>query len=98
MPPLARPTRPRQPWRRVASTSWRTAAAAAKAPRPKASSGDSPRSPKATQPTSVIRAVSAGHWSRWRSSSVDALRHGRAGATAMRNSRRRAIGIVMRSK
>ncbi len=23
MPPLARPTRPRQPWRRVASTSWR---------------------------------------------------------------------------
>ena len=35
MPPLARPTRPRHPWRRVASTSWRAAAPAAKPAEPK---------------------------------------------------------------
>ena len=39
MPPLVRPTRPRQPWRRVASTTWRSAAPPAKPPRPKASIG-----------------------------------------------------------
>ena len=36
MPPLARPTRPPRPWRRVASTSWRRADPAAKPPSPNA--------------------------------------------------------------
>ena len=46
MPPLARPTRPRHPCRRVASTSWRTADPAAKPPSPKASSGAMPSRPE----------------------------------------------------
>ena len=87
MPPLARPTRPRQPWRRVASTSWRSAAPAANPPRPNASSGAQPRRPRrATATTSAAAPHHAGQNSRSRSSSPLALRHGSTGATAIRNS------------
>ena len=48
IPPLARPTRPRQPWRRVASTSWRSAEPAAHPARPNATSGAQPVAPTAT--------------------------------------------------
>ena len=51
MPPLVRPTNPRQPCRRVASTTWRTAAPPAKPPSPKASTVPSPRAPSATATT-----------------------------------------------
>ena len=42
IPPLARPTSPRQPWRRVASTTWRSAEPAAQPPSANASSGAQP--------------------------------------------------------
>ncbi len=98
MPPLARPSRPRHPWRRVASTSWRPAEPAAKAPSPNTTRGFRPRTPRTTATTTVSTASAAGHWSRWRSSSVDALRQGSTGATAIKNSRATTIGMVMRSK
>ena len=40
----------------------------------------------------------AGHCSRFASTSVPARPHGRAGATAIMNSSRNPIGMVMRSK
>ena len=40
----------------------------------------------------------AGQNRRWPSSSVDALRHGRAGATAIKNSRVSPIGTDIRLK
>ena len=54
--------------------------------------------PATTHTTRVRAPAHAGHCSRVRSSSPDALRHGSTGATAMRNSSASAIGIVMRSK
>ncbi len=42
--------------------------------------------------------IQAGQNNRWRSSSPDALRHGRTGATPIRNSRASPIGIDNRSK
>ena len=74
------------------------AAAPAKAASPKATSGPKPRSPKATQATTVSVPAHAGHSRRLCSTSVDACRHGSAGATAMRNSSAKPMGIVMRSK
>ena len=98
MPPLVRPTRPRQPWRRVASTTWRTAAPAAKPPNPNASRGASPRAPSSTDTTTAAVPAHAGQNRRCDSSSVEALRQGSTGATAMRNSSVRPMGMVMRSK
>src|SRR5438045_9224400 len=83
IPPLARPTSPRQPVRRVASATWRPAALAAKPPRPKASSGVTPSAPITTASTTAPTPHHAGQNRRWRKSSVDALRHGRTGATAI---------------
>ena len=74
------------------------AAAPAKAPMPKATSGTRPRTPPATQATIAPTPNQAGHSSRWESVSVEALRQGRAGATAMRNSSARPIGPAMRLK
>ena len=42
--------------------------------------------------------IHAGHSNRWRSSSPLALRHGSTGATAIRNSRAMAMGMVIRLK
>ncbi len=98
MPPLARPTRPRHPWRRVASTSWRSAAEAAKPAIVNPSNGARPRAPTSTANTSDATAPHAGHSRRLASSSPLALRHGNAGATAMRNNNVSPTGAVMRSK
>ena len=104
IPPLDRPISPRQrgtPWARVERTdrtSWRMAAAPAKAASPKATSAPKPRMPDATQATTVSVPAQAGHSRRRWSTSVDARRHGSAGATAIRNSRVKPIGIVIRSK
>ena len=98
MPPLARPTRPRQPCRRVASTSCRTAEPAAKAPRPRTRTVPAPRVPRATATAMVIAPAHAGHSSRRASTSSDAFRQGSTGATAMRNSKPMPIGTVMRLK
>ena len=48
--------------------------------------------------TDLFEGVQAGQNRRSRSNSCDALRHGSTGATAMRASRARPIGIVIRSK
>ncbi len=98
IPPFARPTIPRHPCRRVASTIWRPAEPAANPPRPNARSGARPWAPNATAMTTTPVPIHAGHTRRWRRSSPDAFRHGSTGATAMRNSRAMPIGIVMRSK
>ena len=50
MPPLARPTRPRHPWRRVARTIWRRAAPAADPARVNATSEAQPSAPATTAP------------------------------------------------
>ncbi len=109
MPPLARPTRPRQPASaaraggaparravrqapRTDSTSARPAEAAANAPSPKASSGSIPVMPPITQQTTTATPMAAGTARRPRMTSADDLRHGRAGATAIRNSRPRPSG------
>ncbi len=57
IPPLARPTRPRQPWRRVASTTWRSAEPAAHPASVKATSGVTPLAPTATAMASVAAAA-----------------------------------------
>ena len=98
MPPLARPTRPRHPCRRVASTSWRPAEPAAKPPRPNATRGARPVWPASTPSTTHAVPTHAGHSNRWRRSSPLALRHGSTGATAMRNSSVSPTGIVIRLK
>src|SRR5438309_1127409 len=98
MPPLARPTNPRHPSRRHDAPSWRRAAAAANAPRPNATNGASPRRPATTHATTTVTAAHAGSSRRRCNKSVEAFRHGRAGAIAMRNSSVKPIGIVMRSK
>ena len=46
IPPLARPTRPRHPWRRVASTTWRSAEPTAHPASVNATSGASPVAPR----------------------------------------------------
>ena len=58
----------------------------------------SPRAPSATASTTAPTPIHAGHSSRCAAARRDALRHGSTGATAMRNSSARPIGIVMRSK
>ena len=99
MPPLVRPTRPRQPWRRVASTTWRTRGAAGEAAEPEGEQRREPAGaerrprPPARRRRSRPATAAAGE-----SVSRLALRHGSTGATAMRNSRASPIGIVMRSK
>ena len=104
IPPLARPTTPRHTgtplaWAaRTDRISWRMAADPANPARPKATSGIRPRTPPITQATTVNVPTHAGHRSRRCSTSVEARRHGRAGATAIRNSRLRPMGAVMRSK
>ena len=99
IPPLARPTRPRHPWRRVASTTWRSAGgggAAGEAEREQRRTG---RWPRASTATTIASAPHhAGQNSRSRSSSTLALRHGSTGATAIRNSRAIPIGVDRRSK
>ena len=98
MPPLVRPTTPRHPWRRAARTIWRKAAPPAKAPSPNATTGASPRLPNKTDPVTAAVAATEGQNRRTRNSSADALRQGRTGAIAMRNSNARPIGIDIRSK
>ena len=98
MPPLARPTRPRHPWRRVASVSWRATEPAANPASQKPSSEVTPRAPTATANPSATTDAHNGHHSRLDSSSVLADRHGSTGATAMRKSMTSPIGMAMRSK
>ena len=98
IPPLARPTKPRQPCRRVAIAIWRTAAPAAKPARAKATSGAHPVAPTATEKTNAPAPAQAGQKSRSRSNSVEALRHGSTGAIAIRKSSMRPIGMLSRSK
>ena len=71
---------------RTDSTRARPAEAAANAPRPKASSGSIPWMPPTTQATTTSTPMAAGTARRPRMTSADDLRHGSAGATAIRNS------------
>ncbi len=99
MPPLARPTRPRQPCRRVASTIWRMAEPATKPPRPKIEQRREARWHRAATATTMVRPPPhADHTSRWRMVSMDALRHGSTGAMPMRNSSAMTMGPTMRLK
>ena len=98
MPPLVRPTSPRSPCRRVANTNCRSAAPAAKPARPNASSGANPSPPSRTASASVPAPHHAGQNNRSRSNSPLALRHGNAGATAIKNSSTRPIGRLIVSK
>ena len=51
-----------------------------------------------TEPTTAATAATAGQNRRTRSSSLDALRHGSTGATAIMNSSSSPMGMVMRLK
>ena len=98
IPPLARPTSPRQPWRRVASTSWRSGRAGGAAGEAEGDQRRQAARADGSATTSAPAPHHAGQNSRSRSSSMLALRHGSTGATAMRNSRARPIGVESRSK
>ena len=94
MPPLARPTRPRQPWRRVASTTWRSAEPVAKPPKPNASKGAKPVAPTNTLNASAPMPHHAGQNNRCDNNSSEALRHGSTGAIAIKVSIAMPMGIV----
>ena len=83
---------------RTDSTNARPADAAAKAPRPNASSGSIPWMPPMTQATTVRTPSAAGTDRRPRMTSADDLRHGSAGATAIKKSSPSPIGMINRLK
>ena len=68
------------------------------APSPKADNSATPPAPAAASPVMVRPPAHAGTSRRRRSTPAPAVRHGRAGATAMRNSNESPRGMVMRSK
>ena len=96
-PPLA-PANPEMPRRRSSRNSCRIAVANANAPSVNANSGFRPVIPPITQATRVATAAAAGHSRRVRNSSDVVLRHGRIGATAIRNRMQTTSGIVIRLK
>ena len=98
IPPFARPTRPRKPWRRVARTSCLNAAPLANPPNVKAKSGANPSAPTKRDTTSVPMPHHAGQKRRWRKTSSDALRHGKTGAIDIMASMAIPIGFESWSK
>ena len=100
MPPLARPTRPRQPWRRVAEArAGDRADPPAKPAEPEGEQrGEAPGAEEHGHDHGDAVPTHAGDCRRWRSSSPAPCATGRTGATAMRNSRASPMGMVMRSK